>query len=114
MDLKSEKSFQFAVRTVNLYKHLTEVKREYIMSKQLMRSGTSIGANIREAHFAESTNDFVHKLRISRKEANESLYWLELLKATDFISQTEFDSMAKDCTEIISILTKIIKNSIQK
>ena len=114
MDIKNIKSFEFAVRIVNLFKHLIEVKKEFIMSKQLMRSGTSVGANIREAKFAESTNDFLHKLCISRKEANETMYWLELLKATNYISEAEFVSISTDCNELIAILTKIIKSTIQK
>ena len=78
-----DKSFSFAIRVVNLFKHLKETKNEYVISKQLLRSGTSVGANIRESEYSESKADFVHKLSIAQKEANETIYWLELLKATN-------------------------------
>lgn len=81
------KSFDFAVRTINLYKYLKKRHNEYIVSQQVLRAGTSIGALIREAEFAESRKDFVHKLHIGLKEANESVYWLELLYATEFIDK---------------------------
>ena len=84
-----DKSFQFALNIVKLYKHLTEEKREYIMSKQLLRSGTSIGANIREAQNAQSKADFIHKLSISQKECDETLYWLELLHKSGFLEEKE-------------------------
>ena len=85
-----DKSFAFAIRCINLYKHLVETKREFVLSKQLLRSGTSVGANIREAQNAVSTADFIYKLGIAQKECDESLYWIELLKTTDFISENEF------------------------
>ena len=88
--LIKEKSFQFAIRTVKMYSHLKEAKKEYVMSKQVLRSGTSIGANIREALNGESKADFIHKLAIAQKEADETLYWLELLKATEFIDDTSY------------------------
>lgn len=102
------KSFQFAVRVVKLYKHLTDNKREFILSKQLLRSGTSIGANVREAHNAESDADFIHKLGIAQKECDESLYWLELLKETGFLAEHEFSSIHNDTLEILKILKSII------
>lgn len=106
-----EKSFAFAIRIVRLGEFLMESKKEYIISKQIIRSGTSIGANIREAQNAQSNADFIHKLSISQKEADETLYWLELLKETEYISDIEFQSLEKDITEIIKLLCVIIKTS---
>ena len=91
-----------------------ENKKEYIISKQIIRSGTSIGANIREAQNAQSNADFVHKLSISQKEADETLYWLELLQETGYISDIEFQSLEKDMIEIIKLLCTIIKTSKSK
>lgn len=108
-----DKSFKFAVRIVNFYKILIE-RKEYVMSKQLLRSGTSIGANIREAQNAQSNADFIHKLSISQKETDETLYWLELLNETDYISEKEFASLSKDCTELLKILRSIIITSKNK
>ncbi len=105
------KSFDFALRIIKLYKYITEEKREYILSKQLLRSGTSIGANIREAEHAESKADFIHKLSISLKEANETEYWLELLFKSKFITDNEFESISKDISEILKLLISIIKTS---
>jgi len=102
-----EKSMLFAIRIVNLYKFLCEAN-EHVMSKQILRSGTSIGANISEALRAESNNDFVHKLSISRKEGEETLYWLELLHRTNYISTNQYTSMQEDCEEIQKLLTSII------
>lgn len=102
------KSFKFAVRIVNLYKLLVADRKEFVMSKQLLRSGTSVGANIREAVNAQSTADFIHKLSISQKECDETLYWLELLKETEFLQETEFTSMHNDATEILKIIRSII------
>ena len=82
-----EKSFKFAIRIVDLYKYLCEQKKEYIMSKQLLWSGTSVGANIREGDNAESKQDFIHKLAIAQKECDETIYWLELLKASNYLSE---------------------------
>lgn len=109
-----QKSFDFAFRIVKLYQFLTESKKEFIISKQLLRSGTSIGANIREAEQAESKNDFIHKLSISLKETNESIYWLELLVATKYITTKHFESINSDAVELIKLLTTIIKTSKQK
>lgn len=108
-----QKSFAFAIRIVNLYKYLISEKKEYVLSKQLLRSGTSIGANIEESIGGVSDKDFIHKLNISYKEARESIYWLKLLEATEFISKTEFVSLHNDAEEICKILGKIqitIKN----
>ena len=105
------KSFSFAVRTVNLYKYLTVEKKEYVLSKQLLRSGTSIGANVTEAQKAQSKADFYTKMCIALKEANETYYWLRLLKETDYLTKKEFDDISTDADEIISILTTICKNT---
>ena len=102
------KSFQFAVETVKLYKEIQQTKHEYILSKQLLRSGTSIGANVREGVNAESKADFIHKLGVAQKECDESIYWLELLHATEYISQTEMLRMRSDAEEILRILRSII------
>ena len=105
------KSFDFAIRIVNLYKYLKNEHGEYILSQQLIRSGTSIGAIIREAEHAESSRDFVHKLSIGLKEANESKYWLDLLFATDNITLKMYESLNKDCEEILKILVASVKTS---
>ena len=105
------KAVDFAVRIVNLYKYLTEIKKETIMSKQLLRSGTSIGANISEALSAESTADFIHKLSISQKELNETQYWLTLLQKTGYISEKQYESIQQDCEDIRKMLISIIITS---
>jgi four helix bundle protein len=102
------KSFAFAVRIVNLYKILTSERKEYVMSKQLLRSGTSIGANVREALNGESKADFIHKLAISQKEFDETIYWLELLKETNYLKNNEFESINSDAVEILKIIKSII------
>ena len=106
-----DKSFKFAIRIVNLYKYLCNDKKEFILSKQLLRSGTSIGANINESQDAQSKNDFISKLSISLKEARETKYWIELLKETDFLTCQEANSILKDLTEIIKLLVSIIKTT---
>lgn len=98
------KSKAFAIRTINLYKYLCSDKKEYVLSKQLLRSGTSIGANVREAAFAQSKNDFISKMSIALKEASETHYWLELLNETGYLTDVEGDSLKKDCKEILKIL----------
>jgi len=105
------KSFEFAIRIVNLYKFLKKEHSEYILSQQLIRSGTSIGAIVREAEHAESTKDFIHKLSIGLKEANESKYWLDLLAATDFITKKMYDSLNNDCEELLKMLISSVKTS---
>ena len=105
-----DKSFEFSVRIVNLYKHLTTTKQEYVMSKQLLRSGTSIGANICEAEQAQSSLDFISKLSISLKEACESDYWLRLLHRTGFLNDSEYSSIVTDCRELTKLLTSIIRS----
>ena len=105
-----KKSFAFSVRTVNLYRYLSEQKKEYVISKQIYKSGTSIGANIAEAQRAQSTADFVAKMKIALKEANETQYWLQLLHETGYISDKEFESVHDDLLEILKILTAICKH----
>jgi four helix bundle protein len=104
------KSYAFAVRIVKLYQYLCRDKKEYILSKQLLKSGTSVGALIREAEHAESKLDFKHKLSIAQKEINETIYWLDLLKETNYLIVEQYDSINKDAIEIIKIITSIIKN----
>ncbi|MCU0470328.1 MAG: four helix bundle protein [Arcicella sp.] len=103
-----EKSFDFAVRIVNLHKFLTEEKKELVLSKQILRSGTNPGAMVREAANAESGSDFIHKLSIAQKEIDETMYWLELMKATNYLTESQFESLNSDAVEII----KLIKSSI--
>jgi len=105
-----EKSFLFAVRIVKLYQYLCDNKKEFVMSKQLLKSGTAVGALVRESEHAESRSDFKHKLAIAQKEINETLYWLELLKETDYLSNEEFESLNTEAIEIMKILTSIIKS----
>ncbi|MCL1934167.1 MAG: four helix bundle protein [Candidatus Azobacteroides sp.] len=106
-----EKSFKFAIRSINLYKTLSNDHKEFILSRQLLRSGTSIGANIREALNAESNADFVHKLAIAQKECDETGYWLELLHETGFINTSEFNSIHSDASELLKIIRSIILTS---
>jgi four helix bundle protein len=108
-----EKSFEFAVEIVYLYKVLVE-KKEFVLSRQLLRSGTSIGANVREAEQAESKADFIHKLAISLKEANETEYWLDLLYETKFINEMEFHNVKAKNIEILKLLVSIINTSKSK
>ena len=107
------KSFDFAVRVVNLYKYLCNEKKEFIISKQLLRSGTSIGANVSEGEKAQSKADFYTKMTIALKEANETDYWLRLMYATEYLTEQEFESLSKDNKEIISILVAITKTTKQ-
>ena len=106
-----DKSFDFAVRIVKLYRFLCDKKREFVLSKQLLRSGTSIGANIREALQAQSKRDFLSKINIALKEGNESLYWIELLYAAEYIDEKQKESIYTDCNEIISLLVTIVKTT---
>ena len=105
-----EKSFKFSIRIVKLYQYLTTEKKETVLSKQLLKSGTSIGANTREAMRGQSKADFYSKLNIALKEADETEYWIELLYETEYITKTQFDSIYKDCEEIIRLLVSITKN----
>ena len=106
-----DKSFIFAVRIVKLYKYLCSQKKEYVLSKQLLRSGTSIGANINEAQDAQSKNDFISKLSISLKEARETKYWIELLRETDYLTDKEANNILEDLIEVIKLLVSIIKTT---
>ena len=106
-----EKSFAFSVRIVRLYQYLTKEKQEYVLAKQLLRCGTSVGANVSEAQFAQSKADFHAKMHIALKEANETEYWLRLLHKTDYLSTSQFDSIYKDVDELIRILASICKNA---
>jgi len=106
-NILQEKSFAFAVRIVKLYKYLCEEKKEFVLSKQVLRSGTSIGANIEEAIGGQSDKDFLSKISISYKEARETIYWLKLLLATDYILPEQAESMLHDADEICKILAKI-------
>lgn len=105
------KSFAFAVRIVKLYQYLREQKKEFVLSKQLLRSGTSVGAMVREAEHAETKNDFKHKMAIAQKEINETIYWLELLQTTEYITKEQFESVNADAVEIIKLITSIIKTT---
>lgn len=106
-----EKAYSFAIRIVNAYKHLVEVHKEYVMSKQLLRCGTSIGANITEANGAISTADFSNKISIACKECLETKYWLYLLRDTGYIDDRSFESMLRDADEIAKILFSILKTT---
>ena len=106
-----DKSYRFAIRVVKIYKYLIENKKEFVLSKQFLRSGTSIGALIRESEHGESNSDFIHKLSIALKEANETDYWISLLKDTEFLSKTEFESIYIDIQELIKLLVSILKSS---
>jgi len=102
------KSFQFALKIVKLYTFLAEQKREYVLSKQLLKSGTSIGANIREAQNAQSKADFIHKFSISQKECDETLYWLELLHQSGFLEEKEFTTIRHEANELLRMLKSSI------
>ena len=109
-----DKSKKFAVRIVNLYKYLSENRSEYVMSKQVLRSGTSIGTNVKEAIRAQSKADFNTKMHIAMKEASETEYWLEILEETNYLTKTQAESILSDCVELIKILmaiTKTVKNN---
>ncbi len=106
-----KKSFEFAIRVVKLFQHLQAEKKEFVLSKQLLRSGTSVGALVREAEHSEIKADFIHKLAIAQKEINETIYWLELLNSTDYLTQKEFESINNDAIEIIKLITSIIKTT---
>ena len=106
-----EKSMGFAVRIVKLYQYLSEEKKEHVISKQLLRSGTSIGANVREALQGQSKKDFTAKMSISLKEAVETEYWLELLYKTEYLTREQYDSIDNDCGEMARILTAIVKSA---
>lgn len=110
-NLIEEKTFNLALRIIKLYKYLVQEKKEYIISKQIMRSGTSIGANVAEALEAQSKKDFIAKMSISLKEANETKYWLRLLIASEYIDDKSGNNLKNETIEIIKILTAILKSS---
>lgn len=109
-----DKSYLFALRMIKAYKYLTSAQREFVLSKQMLRSGTSIGAMVREAEYAQSKADFVNKLSISLKEANETIYWISLLRDSDYIDKSGAASLLDDCYELIKLLTSIIVTSKQQ
>ena len=104
-------SRNFAIRIVNLYKFLIDVKKEFVMSKQILRCGTSVGANISESVFAQSRQDFISKLSISLKEASETKFWLDILHETDFITDSQFESLNEDNSNLIGTLVNIINST---
>ena len=106
-----QKSYAFSLRCVRLYKYLCSRDGNYIIGKQLLRSGTSIGANVREALRAQTRPDFITKLNVALKEASETEYWIELLRDSDYISSSQAESMLADCVELLKILTSIVKRS---
>ncbi|HQL51035.1 MAG TPA: four helix bundle protein [Kiritimatiellia bacterium] len=108
-DPVTEKAKLFAIRMIRLYQHLTEKKREFVLSKQVLRSGTSIGANRTEAVYAYSGRDFLHKNEIALGECAETLYWLELLQATGYITGEQSTSISNDCVELLKLFTSIVK-----
>jgi four helix bundle protein len=110
-NIVKNKSLEFAIRVVRLNQTLTYEKKEFVLSKQVLRCGTSVGAMVREAEHAESKPDFIHKLAIAQKEINETLYWLELLFKTDYLDQKEYESLVIDATELLKLLTSIIKTT---
>lgn len=109
-----DKSMLFAIRIVNMYKFLCDEKKEFVLSKQVLRSGTSIGANCREAKRGQSEADFIAKLFIALKEADETLYWIELLYKTEYLSHEVYTSISEDCNELIKLLVSIIKTTKSK
>lgn len=105
---KKEKSFLFAVQIIRLYKFLNEQKKEYVLSKQILKSGTSIGAMVREAQNAESKADFIYKLGIAQKECDETIYWLELLKETEYLNPDEFELLFSKANELLKMIRSAI------
>jgi len=113
-NITKEKAKNFAIRIVKLSKYLNEEKKEFVLSKQILRSGTSIGANVCEAEHAQSNDDFIHKNNIALKEANETEYWLELLHETEYINDEQYKSLREDCSALCKILIVIIKKLKEK
>ncbi len=111
MSIVATKSYTFAIQTIRLYKLLSEERKEFVLSKQLLRSGTSICAQIKEAEHAQSSADFLHKMNIALKEANETEYWISLLKDTEFINQDEYSTINHDCSEVLRLLISIVKTT---
>lgn len=109
-----ESSFEFALEIIKIYKVIQEDKKEYVLSKQLLRSGTSVGANVREAQNAQSLNDFIHKLYISQKDCDESLYWLELLFYSKYIGETDYTNLSKKANSLLKMIKSAILTTKQK
>ena len=114
MGVLEEKSYAFALRIVKMNQYIQSKKKEYVLSKQILRSGTAIGALISEAQYAQSKSDFVHKLQIALKEANESKYWLRLLRDSNYINEAMSESMIQDVESLIKILTSSINTTRRK
>ncbi len=112
-DTITEKAKLFAIRIIRLYQHLTDKKKEFVMAKQVLRSGTSIGANRTEAVYAVSQKDFLHKNEVALGECAETLYWLQLLNVTGYVSDKQFTSLANDCEELLKLFTCVV-NSLKK
>lgn len=110
-NIVKNKSFEFAIRVVKLYQFLCDQQKEFVLSKQLLRSTTSVGAMVREAEHAETKKDFIHKMAIAQKEINETMYWLELLQQTQYLNNEQFESVNNDALEIIKLITSIIKTA---
>ncbi len=110
-NILSEKSYKFALRMIKLYKFMNQEHKEYVLSKQVLRSGTSIGANIEESVHAQSKSDFIHKLSIAQKESSETNYWLWLLRDSDYLNDKLADSLLGDCEEIQKLLTSSLKTA---
>lgn len=110
-NIVKEMSYSFSIRIVKLFKYLQEEKKEFVLSKQILKSGTSIGANIEEANSAQSKKDFIAKIQISLKEAKETHYWIRLLRDTSYLEEKLATSLLNDCNSIISVLTSILKTS---
>ena len=108
------KAYAFALKMIKVYKYLTQEQREFVLSKQALRSGTAIGALTREAEHAQSKADFISKMNIALKEASETAYWLMLLKDSDYMNKEMFESIHQDCDELIRILVSIVKSSKEK
>ena len=113
-NIVKEKSYAFALRMIKTYKYLTQEYREFVLSKQVLSSGTAIGALVRESEHAQSQADFINKLNIALKEANETEYWLMLLKDSEYLDEQTFISLHKDCDELIRLLVSIIKTTKEK
>lgn len=110
-NIVKNKSFEFAIRVVKLYQFLCDQQKEFVLSKQLLRCGTSVGAMVREAEHAETKKDFIHKMAVAQKEINETMYWLELLHQTQYLNKEQFVSINNDALEIIRLITSIIKSA---
>jgi four helix bundle protein len=113
-NILKDSSFRFAIMIIKHYKYLVETRKEYILSKQLLRSGTSVGAMIREAQNAESKDDFIHKLAIAQKECDETIYWLELLKETNYMELNDFTKAHNDASSILRMIKSAILTTKQK